>query len=694
MKLSDIDPNEIEIIQEAPKTSTGLRLSDLDSSEIESAGDVSLSESALRGLGQGLTFGFSDEAIAAAKSTPTAVRSLLESLNLVSEDQENLGDVYRQERDLERAKNLAAEEANPKSYMAGDIGGSIATGIVGGGAGLIGKGLLKTGAKELIKEGVKKGGLKGLMALGAAEGAAQGLGRSGADLTQGDVSGTLQDTTTGAVIGAAAPVVVKGAIKGTKGLASGADYLVEKTPLIGDIYSHLKDVGREGSQRIGQTFKEAGQESLEKLENLVNNLKNKALGQESKYLEDIAKAQSGTGKALYQATDEFKDQLQKGLKLVGTEIENQDIQINQALKQNPLILNKVNDTLKASQFNFTPIKESAEEVSKKITRGKALDDIMNRIQSGDYLEVSAQLRELNSLIEAADPYDKTLLIPLKKQIQQNIDEAMGGLEGEAANFYKKRMDLNKDYSLLSDLRDELGASQYDRTGTLQTKFSLAANPTAGAKAGEALDYKEILRKAYQSGDQDLIAATEDALKKAQPFNKFNIQNPELGTMFDETIPEGQNEKLFQRFKESMGAPKEFSSPAKLATTAEEFGQLRQGTKESSQTKDFIEWLRGTYGDQANDVINDLQQRAKSFRTLEDAREIRNKAGQDVSSRIRGIKKTMDELSFNLGKGLKIGSEYIPEINKAQLNRALTAPINYKNAVQEFKNSQNQGDTEQ
>lgn len=774
----------------------------------------SIGESTLRGSAQGLTFGFSDEAKGLGSS---AVQSLLESLNVRPDDQMSFEEKYIKERDAERTANKLAEETNPWAYNIGDIGTSVATGVLTGGAGLLGKGALgvaKGGAKTLLKEGIESGATKGLMALGAAEGAAHGLGRSEADLTKGEIEEAAIDTATGAAIGGIAPMAIKGAGKAL-------DYSARKIPLVRNVYSHYADVGLEGMKRPGRSYEEAGQDVVKELGESAKSIKAKGLEQESKYFDDLFKAQGKTNKELYEATGNFKDTLKKSLDLTGKEIENQDILIQQALKNTPGWLTKVNDELAFGRFNLENLKEPIEAASKKITRGKALEDIYNRMRSNDYLEISNQMRELNALIEAADPYERQILAPIKKEIQRKIDSSMSILEGDAANLYKKRMDLNKDYSLLSDIKEGLGASQYDRTGTLQTKMSVAANPKAG---GDTLDYKNLLQKAYQSGDQDLIKATEDALKKAESFNKFNIQNPELGTMFTDLVPKniqkvddyftpsnqldledialtwkggskgydptkqlssgqfyhdeypldkllpykeydrpveqsllnslkqtgfkepivvqvakdgslkvaegnhrlvaaqtlgikdipvkfdfvkesvgspvskmvqspsGQNEKLYQQFKESLGAPKEFSSPQKLATALEETGGLQQGISGEIKDQNLIQWLKDTYGDSADEVIADLQQRAKSFRTLEDARDARQNPWRDVSSMIRGLKSIGDEAMFIGGKSLKALPD--PIKNQTNIFRTLTQPVSYKDTVQQFKDSQKQGDTEQ
>lgn len=84
--------------------------------------DVSQGESLIRGGVQGATMGFSDEALGAlqAAASPVQVLSADDKLGKLQE-------LYKQYRDIERAKNKAAEDANPKTYLAGSVGGGIAT---------------------------------------------------------------------------------------------------------------------------------------------------------------------------------------------------------------------------------------------------------------------------------------------------------------------------------------------------------------------------------------------------------------------------------------------------------------------------------------------------------------------------------------------------------------------------------------
>lgn len=135
-------------------------------------------ESVGRGALQGATFGFADEIAGALGAA--------------------FGDkTYQQARDESRAKFKAAEDENPKAYMAGDLGGGLATAFV--------PGLGEVGAAEKVGEGASLGAqvAKGIES-GAKFGAVQGLGSSNADLTQGDFKGAIADTVKGAAVGGVA----------------------------------------------------------------------------------------------------------------------------------------------------------------------------------------------------------------------------------------------------------------------------------------------------------------------------------------------------------------------------------------------------------------------------------------------------------------------------------------------------------
>jgi hypothetical protein len=145
-------------------------------------------EAILRGLKQGVTFGFGDELTGLAESAFS-------------------DKTYKQSRDEARANDAAAEEAHPVLYGGGELGGGLATTLATGG--------LAGGAAA---------GLRGA----ALAGAAYGAGSSEADLTEGDIGGLARDTAIGASAGALAHGAVGLATRGAKALAPKAREALEK----------------------------------------------------------------------------------------------------------------------------------------------------------------------------------------------------------------------------------------------------------------------------------------------------------------------------------------------------------------------------------------------------------------------------------------------------------------------------------
>ena len=154
----------------------------------------------MRGAGQGLSLGFSDEITAAGESALT-------------------DKTYEQALAESRAAYKEAEEQNPKSYMAGDYGSTIGLGLATGGSSLLAAGGV-AGAKMLGRAGLREGlkrisakeaakGLGRVSADSAATGVIEGLGRS--EATTGE--GLAKDAALGGTIGAVAPSVFAGAGK-------------------------------------------------------------------------------------------------------------------------------------------------------------------------------------------------------------------------------------------------------------------------------------------------------------------------------------------------------------------------------------------------------------------------------------------------------------------------------------------------
>lgn len=149
--------------------------------------EVSRMESLGRGALQGGSFGFSDEIYGAGAGV---VDKLFGS--------GDFGGTYERERDAVRAANKTAREANPGSYLAGEIGGGIALPL---GAARVGAQTAMRGAQTLGQRAAS--GAR----VGVPVGGAYGLGTA-----EGDASTQALETAKGALIGGvtgavAAPVI-------------------------------------------------------------------------------------------------------------------------------------------------------------------------------------------------------------------------------------------------------------------------------------------------------------------------------------------------------------------------------------------------------------------------------------------------------------------------------------------------------
>lgn len=187
--------------------------------------------SALRGGAQGLSFGFADELAGGLG----ALQDLGSDLPFAER--------YRRERDASRAAYEAAQRANPKSYLAGELGGGLATALLPGGAAAQGAKAATLGAK------VGRG-----LATGLGLGALSGAGASQADLTQGEVLETLKNMGTNAAIGgtlgAGAPAA--GAAAGAIGRAAKKAAPEWALDAAGAIQHNLQALTKEKQAELGQ----------------------------------------------------------------------------------------------------------------------------------------------------------------------------------------------------------------------------------------------------------------------------------------------------------------------------------------------------------------------------------------------------------------------------------------------------------
>ncbi len=156
-------------------------------------GNVTGRDAFQRGLAQGSTFGFADEASGSVRA----------AVNKILGNEDTFSKGYQKARDVSRATDQKLKQLHPTMYTAGEITGSIASAVPAVPQASVGMG------RNLAR----------LAGVGAVEGGLGGLGSSEADLVEGNYSDAATDTGIGAAIGGIASPVIGGAIDGVLRIA-------------------------------------------------------------------------------------------------------------------------------------------------------------------------------------------------------------------------------------------------------------------------------------------------------------------------------------------------------------------------------------------------------------------------------------------------------------------------------------------
>lgn len=174
-------PTREELVQEVKRKRLVEQVKALRQKPVEPT--PTTAESAIQGGLQGASFGFADE-----------IEGGLLGVKDVMGEKHRLQDIldrYKANRDTARDRYAKAEQANPLAYTGGEIAGGVATGFIPG-----------FGWMNAAK-GAKLGATLGK---GAVQGAVAGLGTSEGKTVEED----LENTVTGAGLGAAGAGVIKG----------------------------------------------------------------------------------------------------------------------------------------------------------------------------------------------------------------------------------------------------------------------------------------------------------------------------------------------------------------------------------------------------------------------------------------------------------------------------------------------------
>lgn len=238
-------------------------------------------EAGIEGLGQGATLGYGNELAAALEQVTFPVASFLTG-------QDVQADPYLEARDKYEARTKQLEAENPGSYMAGNIGGAIASGIATSPLTAI-KGA--TGAKKLLDAA----------RIGALQGAAMDVDNKKGEYSLG-AKDRLQNMAIGGVLGGVFQGATNLMNKAPVALADTAEGLAARA--LGAERGTIKSIGYDKVKQAGRTALDEGVlspfASTEDLATRVSALKQKG----GEAMGDVYKAIDEAGVSTFNPLDE------------------------------------------------------------------------------------------------------------------------------------------------------------------------------------------------------------------------------------------------------------------------------------------------------------------------------------------------------------------------------------------------------
>lgn len=465
MNLKDLKDYKVE--DESPK-SKPLNISDIGNDyQVEDSEDDGIGklESGLRGVAQGASFGTSDELTGAGEAT-------LKTL-LGPEKFEDLLDNYRKHRDEARVSNKAAEEANPASYLTGEVAGGIGTGILTGGAGAVaglGEAGLLAGAGRLALQG-------------AAQGAATGLGSSEADLTKGDIAGAAKDTAIGGALGAGLGVALPVATKAVgKGLGAAGRYAMDKVDSLENLKAAYDLVGK-GKSVVGKTAKNIINKDAEDIAKSLVKGGSKQVSEGSKMMGDILKTIPASDD-IPQVLSEIEKRIQSKDMLPDDLSKLQNILDQYKTKTVKETIESGEDIARKGIANTVDQETSAAEMlGNKISFGEPVKTPQGRTFNTLKTTTDAEGNQISSVIPTSIPEDK-----VTKEVISKI----------------KDMDLQQLYDFKKTQRDLLQSNKLDYTGSQSAKEAMTTIDNfiaekLGTSGNEVFEQgKEQMKRGFQA----------------------------------------------------------------------------------------------------------------------------------------------------------------------------------------------------
>ncbi len=464
-------------------------------------------ESAGRGLAQGVSFGLRDEAAGALDSPLGALKEIANKFGGDFSDEDL--EAYRKERDASRDMDKQAQTANPKSYLSGEIGGSLATALVPG-----------MGALNVAK-GATTGARVGRAALA---GGTVGLGTSEAE----DLQGLATDTAIGADVGGALQGIGEKAVAPAlqKAGAAAKPYLEKAGQFISDKTDGLVD---KGLQKLGKTVADVPEsvtdrylknpasvngalareevgESLLRDGGALEQLRQKVSQLDSYAWNELDTTPTFSKGQVIQVGQDYVDEILKGVKgqLTRTEGTGASNDMIKAIKgQLGEIFDAYGDKLSESDLksvvqDLQKLAYSWEGSPKMSVAAEGLRNLSGRFNSVLKNSNQAYAAKMEPVAEATKLLKEVERNFINRQNPDSMDKFLGQLprfanksEQASAKVSLEGMDSLLGTSVKEDLTNTLAKEAFDRpatNGSRRTLMGALAGKAAGAALGSAAGY--------------------------------------------------------------------------------------------------------------------------------------------------------------------------------------------------------------
>ena len=523
-------------------------------------------ESGLAGAAQGVTFGFADEMEAAVKSALSGQLTKTEYEQQVADIRER----YRKQ-----------EEANPMSFLAGNIGAGFA---------VPGFGMLKGGLT--LGKAVKAG---------AAAGALAGAGGSEAQLTSGEVGELAKDVTAGTLAGAATGAAIPALAKVGKGVASfvkqqdlfesAADILSDASKGIvhsgEDILNRRADAMVAAGKKVLSQADETMQAQGDKMKSIIDRLNAKAI-EEGRTINVEPVLQK------FQQLDEILDiPTQKQVDFL------EDV-VNKAAGKGD-----VNTVMSALQ------KKVAEEQVKKIVQAR---------------KIAAEIINLEEEIvkNKTTPGLQTKMDAMKTAYKEILDSLrLSGLEDQYAN-------ITKQISSPTPFQTIIDPATNIPVGLIDTDYKTFVKASDGITKYSPEKTPAELRKMIETLNSDYVVKnidTKQAINMRQGI-KQDLQN----LMFEGAKPADVQEysaaaKTYSDLRKLMDgakldviyglgeAGKQGTDERKLYDIIKQFN--REGSKEGAFFRQFVDKMKDIDPNLASKIETDVAKASRDFKLSSD-----------------------------------------------------------------------------